>query len=327
MRRQVRGSENRANASQPISHDETLARSRRSAFRELSYFRVWERSTGHKSSRVAGNHSWRSRPIAAGQLSTLQERKSPLPWTGEGTARRAAWRRVLEIHAAHAAHTTHPAHATAAMVVTAGRRLGLRLLGHHRLGGDEQASDRGGILQRHPHHLGRIDDAGLHHVDIFALLGVEAVIGALLLEQLADDERAVGPRIAGDLPGRDLKGAADDIDADLLVVILRPQPAQGARRVEQGDAAAGDDALLDRGARRVHRVLDAILALLDLDFRGAADADDGNAPRQLGETLLQLLLVVVGRRLLDLRLDLDDAALDVLLLAGAADDRRVLLVD
>ncbi len=77
----------------------------------------------------------------------------------------------------------------------------------------------------------------------------------------------------------------------------------------------------------MHRVVDAVLALLDLDLGGAADADDGNAARQLGQTLLQLLAVIVRGGLLDLRLDLGDAALDVLLLAGAVDDRRVLLLD
>ena len=77
----------------------------------------------------------------------------------------------------------------------------------------------------------------------------------------------------------------------------------------------------------LHRVVDAILLLLDLDFGRAADADDRNAAGELGQTLLQLLLVVVGGGLLDLRLDLGDAALDVGLLAGAVDDRGVLLLD
>ena len=87
--------------------------------------------------------------------------------------------------------------------------------------------------------------------------------------------------------------------------------------MEEGDAAAGDDAFLDRGAGRVHGVLDAILALLHLDLGGAADADHRNAAGELGQPLLQLLLVVVGRRLFDLRLDLGDACLDVRLFAGA----------
>ena len=97
--------------------------------------------------------------------------------------------------------------------------------------------------------------------------------------------------------------------------------------VEQGDAAAGDDAFLDRGAGRMHRVVDAVLALLDLDLGGAADADDRDAAGQLRQPLLQLLAVVVRGRLLDLRADLRAARLDVRLLAGAVDDRRVLLVD
>ena len=59
----------------------------------------------------------------------------------------------------------------------------------------------------------------------------------------------------------------------------------------------------------------------------AADLDHGDAAGELGQTLLQLLAVVVGGRVLDLRLDLLDARLDVGLLAGAVDDGRVVLVD
>src|SRR5262249_37512211 len=50
------------------------------------------------------------------------------------------------VHAAHAASRGHP-----------GRGLLLGLFGHHRLGRDQQAGDGGGILQRHPHDLGRVD--------------------------------------------------------------------------------------------------------------------------------------------------------------------------
>ena len=78
-------------------------------------------------------------------------------------------------------------------------------------------------------------------------------------------------------------------------------------RAQQGDAAARQDAFLDRGAGRMHRVIDAILALLHLDLGRAADADHRDAARELGETLLQLLAVVVRGGLLDLRLDLRDA--------------------
>ena len=74
-------------------------------------------------------------------------------------------------------------------------------------------------------------------------------------------------------------------------------------------------------------VLDARLLLLHLDLGGRADLDDRDAADQLGQPLLQLLAVVVGGGLLDLGPDLLDAALDVGLLAGAVDDRGVVLVD
>src|SRR5690606_4222642 len=72
---------------------------------------------------------------------------------------------------------------------------------------------------------------------------------------------------------------------------------------------------------------DAILALLHLDLGRTADLDHRNAAGELRQTLLQLLAVVVGSRLLDLRLDLLHAGVDVRLLAGTVDDRRVVLVD
>src|SRR4030081_429826 len=77
----------------------------------------------------------------------------------------------------------------------------------------------------------------------------------------------------------------------------------------------------------MHRVVDAILALLDFDFGRAADADHRDAARELGQTLLELLTVVVRGGFLDLRLDLVDAGFDVGLLASAVDDGGVLLVD
>src|SRR5256885_1814618 len=96
---------------------------------------------------------------------------------------------------------------------------------------------------------------------------------------------------------------------------------------QQGDAAARYDAFFNSRTGRMHRVINAILALLNLDFGRAADADHRDAARELGQTLLQLLAVVVRGGFLDLRLDLRHAGFDVGLLAGAVDDRGVLLVD
>src|SRR6185503_578253 len=80
-----------------------------------------------------------------------------------------------------------------------------------------------------------------------------------------------------------------------------------------------------RGAGRVQRVLDAGLLLLHLDLGGGAHLDDRNPAGQLRHALLQLLLVVVAGRLVDLDADLLDPALDLLLVARAVDDGGVLL--
>ena len=128
--------------------------------------------------------------------------------------------------------------------------------------------------------------------------------------QLAGDDGAVMARILGDLADRRLQRLADDVDAAGLVVIGALEALERLGGVEQRDAAAGDDAFLDRGAGRVERVVDAVLALLHLDLGRAADLDHGNAAGELGQALLELLLVVVAGGVLDLRADRLDPALD-----------------
>ena len=99
------------------------------------------------------------------------------------------------------------------------RSLLLRLLGHHGLGGDEQAGHRRGILQSGAHDLGRVDHALLDEVAVLAGRGVVAEGIVVLVDDLADDHGAVLAGVLGDLPRRCLKRAAHDGDADLLVVI------------------------------------------------------------------------------------------------------------
>src|SRR6516165_2439459 len=222
-----------------------------------------------------------------------------------------------EVHAAHAAARRHGG---------AGRRL-LRELGDHGFGGDQERGDGGGVLDRDANHFGRVDDALGDEVAVLAGLAVEAERVLILLQDLADDHRAVLARIDGDLAGRGRQRLAHNLDAGLLVVVLRPNALEMLGGAEQGDAAARQNAFLDRRAGRMHRVINAILALLHLDLGRAADADHRDAACELGQTLLQLLAVVIRGGLLDLRLDLADARLDVGPLAGAVDNRGVLLVD
>jgi hypothetical protein len=89
-----------------------------------------------------------------------------------------------------------------------------------------------------------------------------------------------------------------------LVVIRGLQLGERLGPVEERNAPAGDDAFLDRGAGRMHRIVNAILALLHLDLGGAADADHRDAARELRQALLQLLAVVVRGGLFYLRPDL-----------------------
>src|SRR5690606_19531526 len=89
----------------------------------------------------------------------------------------------------------------------------------------------------------------------------------------------------------------------------------------------GDDALLDGCLRVADGVLDAVLALLELDLGGRTRLDDGDAAGELGEALLQLLAVVVAVGVLDLATDLGHATLDGGLLARTLDDRGLVLGD
>ena len=142
--------------------------------------------------------------------------------------------------------------------------------------------------------------------------------------------RAVDAGVFGDLLDGGFDGPADDVDADLLVVVggFLADACRGPwRRADDGDAAAGEDAFFDGCAAGVQGVFDAGLLFLHRDFGGRADVDLGDAAGELGEALLELLAVVVAGGVVDLVLDLLDAALDGLLVAGAFDDRGVVLVD
>ena len=133
--------------------------------------------------------------------------------------------------------------------------------------------------------------------------------------------------VGGDPPQRLADRPTDDGDADGLVTGEAEVALERGAGVDEGGAATGDDALLDRGAGRRDGVLDAVLALLDLDLGVAADLDDHDAAGELGEALLQLLAVPVGVGPLDLGLDLRDPAGDGVRLGAAVDDGRVVLGD
>src|SRR5207244_2417034 len=114
-------------------------------------------------------------------------------------------------------------------------------------------------------------------------------------------------RVLGDLADWGLESTEHDGKAGLHVRIVARQSLDRSLGAKQSHAAARNDALLDCRLGGVNGVLDAVLPLLDLDLRRAADTNDGNAPRELGETLLELLTVVIRGGLLNLCFDLLDA--------------------
>src|ERR1051325_3352519 len=156
----------------------------------------------------------------------------------------------------HPAHATHRAgHASCTGFL--GR------LGDDRLGHEDALGDRGGVLQRRARDHGRVDDPGLDQV--LDLLGVD--VEALALGGLADvvdDDRALEAGVVGELAERLLERADDDLRARPLVWVTEALELDRGDRVEERDAASGDDALLECGAGGLEGVLDAVLLLLHL---------------------------------------------------------------
>ncbi|AEM40302.1 hypothetical protein KVU_0463 [Ketogulonicigenium vulgare WSH-001] len=119
---------------------------------------------------------------------------------------------------------------------------------------------------------------------------------------------------------RRFQRATDDRDTDVLVAVCANQAVQHFGRLNQSDAAADDDALLDSSAGCVQRVINAVFTLFHFDFGHAANADDSDAASQFGHTLLQLFAVVVRGGFLDLRADLAHAGFDLGTLARTIND-------
>ena len=97
--------------------------------------------------------------------------------------------------------------------------------------------------------------------------------------------------------------------------------------LNERDATTGDDALFNGRLGVADGILNAMLALLELNLSCCADLDHRDAASQLGQPLLQLLAVVVGVRLIDLIANLVDPTLDLLGISGALDDGRLILGD
>ena len=92
-------------------------------------------------------------------------------------------------------------------------------LGHRNFGGEQQAGDRGGVLQRETHYLRGIDDAHLHQVAVLLGLGIEAEV-ALALGNLAQHHRRLGARVGDDDAQWLLERTLHDLDAGFLINVV-----------------------------------------------------------------------------------------------------------
>src|SRR4051794_38341450 len=220
----------------------------------------------------------------------------------------------------------HPAHVRHAAAHT-GAGL-LRSLGNDCLGGEDVLRDRRCVLQRRARDHRRVADPALQQVLDLARVDVQTEAG-LRTAHVRHCDRALEARVRRELAERLLERANDDLRARRLVAFERVEDVvlDRVRRVDERDAAARDLTLLERRASGLESVLDTVLLLLHLGLGRRADLDDRDAARQLREALLELLAVEVRIGRLDLRLDLLDAGLDRVGLAGTVDDRRRVLVD
>ena len=117
----------------------------------------------------------------------------------------------------------------------------------------------------------------------------------VILKNLSDHDGAVLTRIDGDLTRRRGYRLFDDLDAVLLVFIRSLDALERFDGAQQRDAAARQDTFLDRGAGRMHRIIDPILALLDLDLGGTTDADHRDtAGEQYAQPVRDALLGTIG---------------------------------
>ena len=120
-------------------------------------------------------------------------------------------------------------------------------------------------------YLGRIDDAGVDHVDENAVEGVVAEVAIVGLHDLVDNNGRVDAGVLGDLHHRLLQRMPDDLDAFPLVIVGGRDAVEDVDAAEESGAAAGHDAFFDGGPGGVQCVGDTVLLLAHLNFGSAAN--------------------------------------------------------
>src|SRR2546423_1807788 len=220
----------------------------------------------------------------------------------------------------------HPAHSTRRTRAGASRSC-LLLLHDQSFGREEKSRDRRRVLQRGAGDLGRVDDAGRNQILVLVGESVVAVVGLLRGPDLLNDDRTFAPSVLHDHAHRLLERATDDVDTDLLIALVQLERLERLLRAHQRYATARNDPLFHSCTRSMQSIFDSCLLFLHLALGRRTDVDHRNTAGELGQPLLELLLVVIGGRLVDRCFDLLDPTLDLLFVALTVDEGRVLLVD
>ena len=201
-----------------------------------------------------------------------------------------------------------------------------RFFDNDRIGRQQQSGNAGGVLESRADDLCRVDDPELDHVTVLVVQGVVTVVDLLALDDAAGDDGSVLSSVFGNGANGHREHIEDQLGA-VLFVAVELEFLDHLVTPQQRDSAAGHDALVDGRTGGGQGVIDQVLAFLHGRLCGSPDVDLGHAAGELGQSLLQLLDVVLALGDLDLLPDLLGPTVDRRLVAGALDHRGVLGVD
>ena len=133
-----------------------------------------------------------------------------------------------------------------------------------RLGAQDHARDTGGVLERAARHLGGVDDACVHQIDVRLRHDVEAPVGLLFAAQCSTTTLPSSPALATSWRSGSCS-ARFRISAPTCSSPSSLKRIDSRRSSQQRRTPARHDALFDRRAGGMQRVFDARLFLLQLD--------------------------------------------------------------
>jgi hypothetical protein len=199
-------------------------------------------------------------------------------------------------------------------------------LSDHRFGGDQQAGDRGGVLQRRAHDLGRVDDAHLTMSPYSSVCALKPKV-VVLVRASCRQRPSLRRRRSRRSGGSELRAPCGRCRCRLLVVVVALQPSARAPWLgAQQGAAAGT--MPSSTAARVAFSASSTRSLRS--FTSTSVAPPTRSPQRRRRAWPDAPAASRGRSprwSLRSAPDLRNAGFDVGLLAGAVDDRGVLLVD